>query len=96
MIASGVGIRQCSRVLNLSAQCTEHKLRKIGRHLRRANLNLQGQLPLDAELHFDELESYEGERNTRPLSIPMLIESRTRFIIWAESATIRPRGKMSL
>jgi len=95
MIASGVGIRQCSRVLKLSAQCTEHKLRKIGRHLRRANLNLQGQLPLDAKLHFDELESYEGERSTRPLSIPMLIESRTRFIIWAESATIRPRGKMS-
>jgi len=95
MIASGIGIRQCSRVLKLSAQCTEHKLRKIGRHLRRANLNLQGQLPLDAELHFDELESYEGERNTRPLSIPVLIESRTRFIIWAESATIRPRGKMS-
>jgi hypothetical protein len=29
------------------------------------------------------------------LSIPVLIETKSRFIIWAESATIRPRGKMT-
>jgi len=71
------------------------KLRKLSRHARRLNINVQGPLPKNAELHFDELESYEGERNTRPLSIPVLIESNTRFIIWAESAPIRPRGKMT-
>ncbi len=95
MIASGIGIRQSARNLGLTLRCTELKLRKIGRHLRRLNLNLQGQLPAEAKLHFDEIETYEGQRNTRPLSVPILIESETRFIIWAESATIRPRGTMT-
>ena len=95
LIASGVGIRQSARTLGLTLRCTELKLRKIGRHLRRLNLNLQGPLRGDAKLHFDEFETYEGQRNTRPLSVPVLIESETRFIIWAESASIRPRGKMT-
>jgi len=95
LVCSGVGIRQCARNLGLSLRCTELKLRKIGRHLRRLNLNLQDQLGSEARLHFDELESYEGQRNARPLTVPVLIESATRFIIWAESAPIRPRGKMS-
>ena len=95
LAASGVGIRQSSRTVGLSLRCTELKLRKIGRHLRRLNLNLRGQLPERACLHFDELETYEGERSTRPLTLPILVESESRFIIWAESETIRPRGRMT-
>ena len=95
MAASGIGIRQCSRNLDLSLRCTELKLRKVGRHLRCLNLNLQGQLDSTARLHFDELETYEGQRNTRPLTLPVLIETESRFIIWAESAPIRPSGKMT-
>lgn len=94
-IASGTGIRQCARDLGLSPRCTELKLHKIGRHLRRLNLNLQGLLAEEAKLHFDEIETYEGQRNTRPLSVPVLIETESRFIIWAETAPIRPRGKMT-
>ena len=95
LLACGIGLRQASRTLGLSWRCTELKFRKIARHLRRLNLNLRGQLEGEARFHFDELESYEGQRNARPLSIPVLIESESRFIVWAESATIRPRGKMT-
>jgi len=94
-IASGVGLRQSSRNLRLSLRCTELKFRKIARHLRRLNLNLRGPLPEGSSLHFDEFETYEARRNTRPLSVPVLIESATRFVIWAESAPIRPHGRMS-
>ena len=59
------------------------------------NLNLQGPLPPGTSFHFDEIETYEGQRNTRPLSVPVLIETKTRFILWAESAPIRPRGSMT-
>ena len=93
--ASGVGIRQCARELPLSNRCTELKLRKIGRHVRRLNLNLRRELSPDASFRFDELETYEGQRNTRPLSVPVLVESESRYIVWAESAPIRPRGKMT-
>ena len=95
LLASGVGLRQSSRLLGLSWRCTELKFRKLARHLRRLNLNLRKNLGSTARFHFDEFESYEGERNTRPLTVPMLIESESRYIVWAESAPIRPRGKMT-
>lgn len=94
-IASGVGLRQTSRNLKLTLRCTELKFRKIARHLRRLNLNLRGPLPRGSSLVFDELETYETRRNTRPLSVSLLIERERRFLVWAESASIRPKGKMS-
>ena len=94
-LASGIGLRQSSRNLRLSLRCTELKFRKIGRHLRRLNLNLRTTLPAGSQLQLDELETYEGRRNGRPLSVPVVIEKESRYIVWAESATIRPRGKMT-
>ncbi len=91
----GVGIRMCSRRLGLSLHCTELKIRKMSRHLRQLNLNLRGPIDRDVSLQFDELETFEGRRNTRPLSVPILLEADSRYCIWAESATIRPRGTMT-
>ncbi|MCA8979567.1 MAG: hypothetical protein KDC14_06040 [Planctomycetes bacterium] len=56
---------------------------------------MQTNLPLGSILQFDEFETYEGRRNTRPVSVPILIERKSRFVIWAESASIRPHGRMS-
>jgi transposase-like protein len=94
-LASGVGLRQSARNLRLSQRCCELKFRKIARHLRRLHLNLSGPLPAGASFQMDEFETFEGRRNTRPLSVPVLIERDSRFLVWAESATIRPRGRMT-
>jgi len=94
-LATGIGLRQSARNLGLSRRCTEHKFHKIARHLRRLNLNLRGPLPEGSSLQFDELETYEGRRNTRPVSLPHVIDRDTRFVIWGESAPIRPHGRMS-
>ncbi len=94
-LARGSGLREAGRQLGLSLRCTELKARKIGRHLRRLNLNLRGPLPLGSRLVFDELETYETRRNTRPLTVPFLVDGESLFIVWAESAPIRPSGKMS-
>ena len=94
-LSTGIGLRQTARNLGLSLRCTELKFRKIARHLRRLNLNLRRPLPAGSMLQLDEFESYEGRRNTRPLSLPTLIERESRFLIWTESAPIRPRGKMT-
>lgn len=95
LLASGVGLRQSARMLNLSLRCTEIKFRKIASHLRDLNLNLRGPLEGLVSMQFDEFESYEGCRNTRPLTIPMLIHTGSRYIVWSECAPIRPRGKMT-
>jgi hypothetical protein len=76
-------------------RCTELKFRKVARHLRRLNLNLRTSLPSGSKFQLDEIETYEGRRNGRPLSVPVVIETDSRYIVWAESATIRPRGKMT-
>jgi len=95
LLNSGVGLRQSARLLGLSRQCVEEKFRKLATHCRGLNRNLRGQLRLGHSFQFDEFETYEGRRNTRPLTVPVLIERETRFIIWAEAATIRPRGTMT-
>jgi len=95
LLASGLGLRQSARLTRLSLSSTQEKFRKIARHLRSMNSNLRGVLPAGCALQFDEFETYEGSRKTRPLSIPFLLERDSRFIIWSESATIRPRGRKS-
>ncbi len=95
LVTMGVGIRMASRRLGLSQRCTELKLRKIARHLRQLNLNLRRPLEGSVEIQFDELESFEGHRSFRPLSIPVLLERSSRYYIWSESAPIRPKGKMT-
>jgi transposase-like protein len=95
LLASGVGLRQSSRLLGLSRRCLELKFRKIARHLRRLHLNLQGPLPVGSILQLDELETFEGMRTMRPLTVPVLIEKGSRYIIWAESAPIPARHKQT-
>jgi hypothetical protein len=95
LIVCGVGLRQSARKLRLSRRCTEMKFRKMGRHLRHLNRNLIRPSSAAEALLFDEFETYEGRRNTRPLSVPTIMERRSYFIIWSESASIRPRGRMN-
>jgi hypothetical protein len=95
LLASGVGLRQSARNLKLSRRCTELKARKIGRHLRSQNLNLRGPLAPLSSFQLDELETFEARRNTRPLTVPVLIETKSRFVVWAQSAPIPPSGRMS-
>jgi len=95
LLASGVGLRQTARVLQLRRRCLEQKVRKICRHLYHLNRNLVGAMPPWATFQLDELETYEGRRNTRPLSLPLVLERNSRFLLWAGSAPIRPRGTMT-
>ena len=94
LLCSGIGLRQTARLIGMTARNTEMKFRKLGRHARRLNCNLRSDLPADATLQLDELESYEGRRSTRPLTLPMLIDRGSRLIIAARSAPIRPSGPM--
>ena len=95
LLASGVGLRQASRNLKLSLRATELKFRKISKHLRHFNNNLSPEIDEAAVFQFDELETFEGRRGARPLTVPIMIERESRFVIWANSAPIRPRGRMS-
>ena len=95
LIISGVGLRQSARILGMSLTATELKFRKICRHLRRVNVNMRSLFPEGSIFQLDEIESYEEKRRERPLTFPILIETLSLFIIWGESATLAPKGRMS-
>lgn len=103
-ITAGVGQRKSARILDITRKNFVHKWRKIARHGRRLDLNLKSRAARAARaiprkstlvLQFDEFETYETRRNTRPLSVATMIERETRLIIGAMAAPIRPKGTMT-
>jgi hypothetical protein len=71
------------------------KARKISMHLERFNSNMMDQFPEGCSLQMDEMETFETERTVLPLTLPVLIEQESMFIVGARSAPIRPSGRMS-
>ena len=94
LLASGAGLRQAARVLCMSRRCLELKARKISKHLGRLNRNLIDQFDPECEFSLDEMETFEGERRVSPVSVPILIESRTYFVVATDVATIKPSGRI--
>ena len=93
-LVSGTGLRQTARIVGANRHTVMRKFRKIGLQLGRLNRNLQREIGTQSiTLLMDEFESYEGRRNTRPVTVPMLIEKESDFIIASRAAPIRPRGK---
>ncbi len=101
-LTHGMGFRGTARLVGLSRRCLELKARKISRNARWLDHNLKRRVAkfglgarAGMRIHFDEFETFEERRNTRPVTIAVAIESRTRFHYSAVAAPIRPRGKMT-
>lgn len=100
LLCSGASLRGAARQLRLSRRCLELKARKLARSCRDLDRALRARLggrldQAEVRLHFDEFESYEERRNTRPVTIATCIESRTRFHFASEVGPIRPGGTKS-
>ncbi len=88
-------LRQAARALETTRRTVEHRLLLLGRHceefhlerLRRARTRggLRGSFSLD------ELETYETHRKLKPVTVPVLIERKTGFVVHSESAPLAPR-----
>lgn len=88
LLTSGVGLRQAGRVLGLDVHAVQKKFRKLARHLRLLNRNLVAGLPAGRTLLIDELESFE-HRSISPLTVPVLIDRVSKFVIATDVAPIR-------
>jgi len=95
LLASGMGLRQSARVLGLARRSLELKARKLSRHLGRLQRNFTDQFTADARFSLDEMETFEGERGVLPVSVPILIETRSMYVVATDVATIKPSGRMS-
>ena len=96
---SKVTHRQAARVLGCSRKTVAHRLELLGEHcrdfhLRRLALAREGG-GLRGVFQLDELETFEHSRRLAPVTMPVLIERKSFFVVDLESARLPCRGRLS-
>jgi len=96
---SKVTHRQAARILGCSRKTIAHRLQLLGAHCRdfhhwrlalaRARGGLVGRFMLD------ELETFEHSRRLQPVTMPVLIERKTYFVVDLQTAPLPCRGRLS-
>lgn len=92
LLTSGVGYRQAGRVLKMNVRSVQHKARKIARTFARLHGNLCDRLPAGRTFVLDEEETYE-QASIRTLTMPVLIERETWFVVATAVGTTRRKAK---
>lgn len=88
LLISGVGLRQSGRVLHLDVHAVQKKARKIGRTCSELHRSLCRSLPAGGTYVLDEEETYEAA-SIRPLTMPVLIERESWFVVSTDVGPIR-------
>ncbi len=91
-LASGMSLRQAARLLELNPQSVQDKLVKIAKTLRRLQRNLCPRLPEGRTYLLDEEETFETA-SIRPLTMPVVIERKTWFVVATAVGSIRRLAK---
>jgi transposase-like protein len=92
LLVSGVGIRQAARLLGLHPQSVQIKKLKLGKTLSNLHHNFCRSLPAERTYQLDEEETFETA-SIRPLTMPVLIERATWFVVATTVGTIRRLAK---
>jgi hypothetical protein len=88
LLASGVGLRQSGRVLEMDPHGVQRKKQKMAAMFAELHDNLSPRLPKGRVWLLDEEETYEGA-SIRPLTMPVLIEQETWFVVATAVGSIR-------
>lgn len=92
LLASGVGLRQSARYLDINPRTVQDKKRKMAQTLALLHGNLSPSLPEGRCYVLDEEETYEAA-SIRPLTMPVLIEKETWFVVATAVGSIRRLAK---
>lgn len=87
-LISGTGMRQVARSLSCDPRTVQRKQRKMAVTLAGLHANLSHILPAGHTWLLDEEETYEGA-SIRPLTMPVLIERETWFVVATAVGPIR-------
>jgi transposase-like protein len=92
-------LRQSARTLACTRRTVAHRLSLLGRHCREfheARLSRTGAAGgIGGTFQLDELETFEHSRRLKPLTLPVLIERRSYFVLHAACAPLPCRGGLS-
>jgi transposase-like protein len=96
---SKVTHRQSARMLGCSRKTVAHRLDLLGSHCRDFHARMlqlaAARGGLLGTFQLDELETFEHSRRLAPLSVPVLIERQSYFVLHAEAVTLPARGGLS-
>ncbi len=99
LLVSKTTLRQIARVVGCKRRTVERRLELFANHARdfhRRELEravLSG--GLGGSFQLDELETFETDRRLMPVTVPVLIERRSYFVVHIETAPMGPRGGLS-
>ena len=94
LMVSCVGLRQAARALQVSRRTVERRFHWLALHARHFHLNRLRSRLLLGPFQLDELESFESNRY-QPLTVPVLIERHTLFILATSTAPLRRKGRLT-
>ncbi len=94
LLVSCVGLRQAALVLQVARRTIERRFVWLARHASDWHLNQLAGAELGGPFQLDELESFESNRY-QPVTVPVLIDRHTLFIVATEVGALRRKGKMT-
>ena len=89
-----VGLRQAARVLRVSRRTVERRFVWLAQHATRFHAAHLAGASLPGPFMLDELETFEGNRY-QPVTVPVLIEPRSLFLIASSVGPLRRKGRMT-
>lgn len=98
-LSSKTTLRKTARNLGLGREHVSRRMRLLSRHARdyhahRLELAAQGR-PIGTAFQFDELETYEEHRKLKPVTVCVLVEQRTGFVVSCDAETLAPRKPLN-
>jgi hypothetical protein len=93
-MVSCVGLRQAASVLQVARRTIERRFEWLARHASDWHANRLAGAVLDGPFQLDELESFESNRY-QPVTVPVLIDRSSLFIVATEVGALRRKGKMT-
>ena len=98
LLVSKVTHRQAARMLRVNRKTVHRRLRRFAPALRALHLGVLARARraggLRGRYSLDELETFEHNRRLKPVTVPVLIEKTTHFVISARTAPLAARGRI--
>lgn len=99
-LCSKTTLRKTARNLGLGREHVARRLRLLARHARlyhrhRLDEAIRSNGGIGSAFQFDELETYEEHRKLKPVTVAVLIEQRTGFIVHTDAETLPPRKPLN-
>jgi len=99
LLISKVTHRQSARLLGCNRKTVHHRLRLLAAHAHayqdRLLERVQANGGLNASFQLDELETFENNRRLCPVTMPVLIETKSYFVVSVAVGTLPARGKLA-